>query len=280
MQIIPSVKKMQEFGLDCALQGKALALVPTMGYLHEGHLQLVDVAKARCPTVAMSIFVNPTQFGPKEDFAKYPRDLARDQKMAEQRGVDLLFCPEAEEMYPPGFQTKVEVERLSQGLCGDFRPGHFRGVTTVVAKLFLITQAKLAVFGEKDFQQLAVIRRMVRDLNIPIEILGVPTVREADGLALSSRNVYLSAEERQEALNLSRALKLANDLRQSGEEDAAKILSEVGKLLRSGKISRVEYAQIVDAEELNPIEQIDRPARLILAVYVGKTRLIDNGPVG
>lgn len=279
MRQIESIREMQEWSAGQRLAGKRLALVPTMGYLHEGHLSLVDEARRRADLVAMSIFVNPTQFGPNEDFEKYPRDLPRDRALAESRGVDVLFVPAAAEMYPPGDQTAVTVAQLSRGLCGAFRPGHFRGVATVVAKLFLIAQPHVAVFGEKDYQQLKILQRMVRDLHMPVEVVGLPTLREKEGLAMSSRNAYLSEAERMEALNISRAIAAARDAAQSGERRTAALRERALAVLAEGKNTVVQYLEIVDAETLELAEVLDRPARLILAVYLNGKRLIDNGPL-
>ncbi|MCC7343377.1 MAG: pantoate--beta-alanine ligase [Deltaproteobacteria bacterium] len=279
MRQIESIREMQEWSAGQRLAGKRLALVPTMGYLHEGHLSLVDEARRRADLVAMSIFVNPTQFGPNEDFEKYPRDLPRDRALAESRGVDVLFVPAAAEMYPPGDQTAVTVAQLSRGLCGAFRPGHFRGVATVVAKLFLIAQPHVAVFGEKDYQQLKILQRMVRDLHMPVEVVGLPTLREKEGLAMSSRNAYLSEAERMEALNISRAIAAARDAAQSGERRTAALRERALAVLAEGKNTVVQYLEIVDAGTLEPAEVLDRPARLILAVYLNGKRLIDNGPL-
>lgn len=251
-------------------------LVPTMGYLHEGHLALIRRARTENELVVVSIFVNPTQFGPAEDFSRYPRDLPRDLALCREAGVDLVFAPEPPAMYPEGFQTYVEVVELAQGLCGASRPGHFRGVATVVAKLFHLIQPDRAYFGEKDAQQLRVIRRMVRDLNMPVEIVSVPTVREPDGLAMSSRNVYLSAEERRAATVLSRALYLARDLVAAGERDAAVIGRRMRDLLDAEPLARVDYLAVVDDESLAPVLRIERPTLVALAVFFGRTRLIDN----
>ncbi|MCC6272355.1 MAG: pantoate--beta-alanine ligase [Deltaproteobacteria bacterium] len=279
MRQIESIREMQEWSAGQRLAGKRLALVPTMGYLHEGHLSLVDEARRRADLVAMSIFVNPTQFGPNEDFEKYPRDLPRDRALAESRGVDILFVPAAAEMYPPGDQTFVTVAELSRGLCGAFRPGHFRGVATIVAKLFLIAQPHVAVFGEKDYQQLKIIQRMARDLHMPVEVVGLPTLREKEGLAMSSRNAYLSEAERAEAWNISRAIAAARDAAQSGERRTAALRERALAVLAEGKNTIVQYLEIVDAETLESVETLDRPSRLILAVYLNGKRLIDNGPL-
>lgn len=253
-----------------------LGFVPTMGYLHEGHLALVRRARAECRGVAVSIFVNPTQFGPREDFARYPRDPARDLSLLEKEGVDLVFMPEAAEMYPPGFDTWVEVGTITRRLEGRARPGHFRGVATVVCKLFNIVQPRRAYFGEKDAQQLRVVRKMVHDLNLPVEIVPVPTVREADGLALSSRNVYLSAQERQEALALSAALRLAQELVARGERRASVIRARMRRRIRQEPDARIDYVSVADAETLEELTVVDRPALVSLAVRIGSTRLIDN----
>jgi pantoate--beta-alanine ligase len=260
-----------------------------MGALHEGHLALLRAARARADIVILTIFVNPTQFGPNEDLAKYPRDEAGD--IAKARacgpemepggpaptgGIDLAFCPDASAMYPPGAQTFVEVRELSQPMCGARRPGHFAGVATIVTKLFHITKPHLAVFGEKDFQQLAIIRRMVRDLDFGIEILGVPIVREADGLALSSRNAYLSADERRAALSLSKGLAAAEARFAAGERDVAALLVAARAPIDAEPIMRLDYLELRDADELTPIETVSRRAVLAVAAFAGTTRLIDN----
>lgn len=261
--------------------GGTVGLVPTMGALHEGHVSLIRAAKARCTHVAVSIFVNPTQFAPTDDFTTYPRPLEADLDSCKRAGVDLVFTPTVETMYPGArFQSRastiVRVNGLTDVLCGPRRPGHFDGVATVVAKLFHILPADAAFFGEKDYQQLAVIRQMVRDLNIPIEIVGCPTVREADGLAMSSRNAYLDARERGQATCLSRALLAAVDRVQRGERTVPAILGEIcGTILVAGP-AQIEYIEIVDAETLERLKTVDRPARICLAVRIGSCRLIDN----
>lgn len=255
--------------------GHRVGFVPTMGYLHEGHAALIKQSTARCNTTVVSVFVNPTQFGPSEDLAQYPRDLERDQNLCLKLGVDVLFLPEANELYPTGFSTFVEPGPLGEVLCGKFRPGHFRGVATVVAKLFSIVQPDLAFFGQKDLQQTAVIRRMVKDLNLPVDIVVVPTVREPDGLALSSRNAYLGAEERQKALALSKGLFAAEQAFQKGERQASKLVSLAKKALKG--LDEIQYCQLVDAYTLDPLDgEVSRAAALCMAVKVGKTRLIDN----
>jgi len=250
--------------------------VPTMGYLHEGHLSLVRRARAENDRVAVSIFVNPTQFGPHEDYARYPRDLERDLRLLEPLGVDLVFVPSVEEMYPPGFQTWVIVEEVSRPLEGASRPGHFRGVATVVAKLFNILRPDRAYFGQKDAQQTVVIRRMVQDLNIPVEIVICPTVREPDGLAMSSRNTYLNPEERRAATVLFRALQAAKARYEAGERDAERLREAMREVIRAEPLARIDYVSVAHPETLQELERVEGPALLSLAVYIGTTRLIDN----
>lgn len=249
-----------------------VAFVPTMGALHEGHMSLVDEAKKRGDFVVVSIFVNPKQFGPDEDLDRYPRDLEGDAKKLEARGCDLVFAPTADVVYPAGHQTEVRVTRTTKGLCGDHRPGHFDGVTTVVLCLFEIVRPDVAVFGQKDYQQLAVIRAMVRDLHLDVEIVGSPIVREADGLAMSSRNAYLSAEDRTRALSLNRALKAARDKRHGGETAIEALLATA----RQALAVEPEYLEIRHAETLEPVEDASGPAVMLVAAHVGTTRLIDN----
>ena len=257
-------------------KGSRVSLVPTMGYLHRGHLTLVEEAKRDGAFVVMSIFVNPLQFGPKEDFSSYPRDLERDAKLAEEAGVDILFNPEVEEMYPSMNLTHVEVGELGDSLCGASRPGHFRGVTTVVSKLFHIVQPDRAYFGQKDFQQYLILRRMVRDLNFPIEIIAVPIVREEDGLALSSRNVYLSPEQRVEALVLNRSLQAAEEWIRDGERRAEVIEERIKEKIRSESSGEIDYVEIRSAETLEKAIDINELVVIALAVRFGATRLIDN----
>lgn len=256
--------------------GKRLGLVPTMGALHEGHLSLVRAARASCGSVAASIFVNPTQFGPNEDLAKYPRSFDRDRELLEREGVEILFAPTVEEMYPAGAVTWVTVEELSSKLDGRSRPGHFRGVTTVVAKLFHIVVPNAAFFGQKDAAQVAIIRRMVRDLNLPVEIMVGPIVREPDGLAMSSRNAYLDPEHRKQALALYRSLMEIKRLIDAGERDTAKLVAVGRSGLASEAKVRLDYFEIVDPESLDPISDISRGALIAVAAFVGPTRLIDN----
>jgi pantoate--beta-alanine ligase len=254
----------------------SVGFVPTMGYLHEGHLSLVRKARSECASVIASIFVNPTQFGPQEDLSAYPRDLNRDLDLLSKEGVDLVWTPSAEVMYPPGFQTWVQVEEVTQPLEGAMRPGHFRGVATVVAKLFNAVQPHKAYFGQKDAQQAAVIKQMVKDLNYPIEIVLCPIVREPDGLALSSRNVYLNPEERQAAIILSRSLQAAKQNYMAGERDASRIRQVMMDLLALEPLARPQYISCADRITLQELDMISEGALLSLAVYVGKTRLIDN----
>lgn len=258
--------------------GDTVALVPTMGALHEGHLALVRAGRARCRRTVATIFVNPTQFGPQEDFRRYPRDEPGDLAKLAGAGVDAAFIPPVEEMYPPHFGTSVTVAGLSEGLEGAFRPGHFTGVATVVTKLLLQALPDAAMFGEKDYQQLRVISRLVQDLDIPVRIVGVPTVREPDGLALSSRNQYLSAEERRAATLLHRVLARIARQVAAGAESGALLAKGRAELERAG-FSPVQYLEIRDADTLEPVSRPDRPARVLAAAYLGQTRLIDNEPV-
>jgi pantoate--beta-alanine ligase len=253
-----------------------VGLVPTMGYLHEGHLSLIRRAGEECDHVVVSIFVNPTQFGPKEDLSKYPRDLERDLSLIEPLGVDLVWTPSAEEMYPQGYQTWVEVEAITRPLEGAMRPGHFRGVTTVVAKLFNAVQPHKAYFGQKDAQQAAVIRQMTRDLSYPIEIVVCPIVREPDGLAMSSRNVYLDADHRKAATVLFRSLSAAKELYEAGERNAEKLGGKMKEVLASEPLAEVQYVSCADYDTLEELDQIKGKTLLSMAVLVGKTRLIDN----
>jgi len=276
MKIAKLPEEIQQLSTDWHEQGLTVGLVPTMGYLHEGHLSLVEAAVRECDKVLMSIFVNPTQFGPKEDFATYPRDILRDLRLAYGAGVDCVFNPEPKDMYPEGYATYVKVENLSQRLCGQSRPDHFRGVATVVLKLFNITGADYGYFGQKDAQQVIVLQRMVRDLNIPIIIRRVPTVREADGLAKSSRNVYLSPQERAQAPGFYAALLEAKELIDDGETSVSRITNLVRERIENIPLARMDYIELVDAQTLLPLEKIQKPALLAGAVFFGKTRLIDN----
>jgi len=276
MKEVKNIKEMQKLAEEWRKEGIKIGFVPTMGFLHEGHLSLVRIAKKLAQKVVVSIFVNPLQFGPQEDFRDYPRDIERDKKLLEAEEVDVVFIPEAEEMYPQGFQTYVEVTELTKGLCGAFRPGHFKGVTTVVLKLFNIVKPHIAVFGEKDYQQLMVIKRMVKDLNLDIEIVGAPIVREKDGLAMSSRNTYLSKEERKSALSLYKALQKAQELVNSGIKDVKQLKEELKNFIHQHPYTKVQYIEFVNPETLESVEKVDNPTLCALAVFVGKARLIDN----
>jgi pantoate--beta-alanine ligase len=276
MRVILAPSDVQREVLRLRGEGKSVGLVPTMGALHEGHVSLVRVARQRADVVVATIFVNPTQFGPNEDLAKYPRTLETDLQALSAAGCDIVFMPAAADIYPAGFSTYVEPPAVSQPLEGICRPKHFRGVATVVLKLFHLIPAGVACFGQKDFQQLLVIRRMVEDLALPIEIVACPTVREADGLAMSSRNRYLSPTERQQALALSQALDRAQQLAARGERNATAIVAEMRSVLTSAGISRIDYVALADAETLAEMPVIDRPAVALIAAFVGATRLIDN----
>lgn len=276
MTVIESVQGMQHIALHEKRAGRKIALVPTMGYLHEGHLSLVALARARAEIIILSVFVNPTQFLPGEDLAVYPRDFERDKELCARAGVDLVFHPEPSEMYAADHSVFVDETALSNVLCGASRPGHFRGVTTVVAKLFNITLPDVAVFGQKDAQQCRIIQRMVRDLNLPVEIVVGPIVREPDGLAMSSRNKYLSIEERSRALCLRRSLDAAEAMVQSGERSVAGIRSVVVAAISAVPGATLDYVAFVDNETLEPVPRITRPVLVALAVRFGPTRLIDN----
>ena len=276
MQVVGTIFEIR--ALRQKLSG-SVGFIPTMGYLHEGHLALVKQARIENSAVIVSIYVNPTQFGPREDFGAYPRELNRDLELLRGEGVDIVFVPSDEEMYPPEFSSWVDVEKVTERLEGASRPRHFRGVATVVAKLFNIVQPSRAYFGQKDAQQVVVIKRMVADLNMGIEVVVVPTVRESDGLAMSSRNIYLSPGERQAATILFKALTLARQLRRGGEKDAEKIRRQMTSLIQKEPLARIDYVSIADAETLEELSLIDRPALASLAVRIGKTRLIDNMPL-
>ncbi|MBP8644701.1 MAG: pantoate--beta-alanine ligase [Syntrophobacteraceae bacterium] len=276
MRIIEFVSEMQQLADEWRRQGKRIGFVPTMGFLHEGHLALMGEAKRRADVVAVSVFVNPTQFGPNEDFECYPRDMERDIRLCTEVGVDAIFAPPVSEMYPDGYQTSVEVSKVTTPLCGRTRPGHFRGVTTVVAKLFHCVKPHIAIFGQKDYQQWVAVRRMVRDLNMDIEIVSYPTVRESDGLALSSRNTYLSPAEREIALRLSRSLRAAQELVDRGEIYGEAVLMKVREVLESGGGLRIDYVQLCHPDTLDDVLTVDGCAVLLMAAFIGKTRLIDN----
>jgi pantoate--beta-alanine ligase len=276
MEIVNNPAQMRQMAQEWRAAGQKIALVPTMGYFHAGHLSLMRYGREAAHQLVVSLFVNPAQFGPHEDLDRYPRDLERDSSMAREVGVDVLYTPLAEAMYPQGYQTYVTVEGLSRGLCGASRPGHFRGVATVVLKLLNQVQPHLAVFGEKDYQQLQVIRRLVKDLDVPVEIVGRPIVREEDGLAMSSRNTYLSPEERAAALCLFRAIKAARELVLSGAKSRESVLEAVKGMISATPHTNIDYVALVDPETLEEVAMIQDEARLALAVWVGKTRLIDN----
>lgn len=276
MEIIADVKTMQQRCLALRGEGRRISFVPTMGYLHQGHLSLLREGRRRGDILVLSIFVNPTQFGQGEDFDSYPRDLTRDAEMARGVGVDMIFAPEAAGMYPSGYATYVDVEGLTDVLCGADRPGHFRGVTTVVCKLFNIVQPHIALFGRKDFQQLAVIRRMTVDLNLPVEVVGMPIVRENDGLAMSSRNTYLSSSERRQALALIDAIRQASAVARGGERDPSSIIRAVRDRIEREPDAVIDYVQIRHGDSLEEASKVDEGSVLLLAVRIGATRLIDN----
>jgi pantoate--beta-alanine ligase len=280
MKIIESVQEMQDLSSAARREGRTIAFVPTMGFLHEGHASLLREGRRRGDFLVLSIFVNPTQFGVGEDFETYPRDMERDSRVAAEAGVDVIFAPSAREMYPPGYQTFVDVEKLTGHLCGASRPGHFRGVTTVVSKLFNIVKPHTAFFGQKDYQQLAVIRRMAVDLNMDVEVVGMPIVREADGLAMSSRNSYLSPSERQSALCLSRALAAAKACYHGGERGAAAIREVAVAAIAAEPAAAIDYVELRHGDTLEDIAVADNRSVLALAVRIGTTRLIDNCLLG
>jgi pantoate--beta-alanine ligase len=279
-EVVRAPAAMRTIAEDQRRDGRRLCLVPTMGYLHAGHVSLLRAGRARADVLIMSLFVNPTQFGPGEDFTRYPRDEAGDLETARAAGVDLVFAPPAAAMYSPGYQTAVEVRELAAPLCGLRRPGHFAGVASVVAKLFHLTTPHLAVFGQKDYQQLAVIRRMVRDLDFGVEIVGAPIVREPDGLAMSSRNSYLSAEQRTQATCLSRGLRAAEALLSSGERSARALVAAARAPIEAAGLARIDYVELRDAETLADVAEVRAPAVLAMAVFLGSTRLIDNAVLG
>lgn len=277
MKIVKTIKEVQEQVNLWKKEGLSVALVPTMGYLHEGHKSLISKASKENDKVVVSVFVNPIQFGPTEDLATYPRDIKNDSKLCEEAGASLIFNPEVEEMYPNGTPlTHVAVDEITSRLCGAKRPGHFQGVCTVVSKLFHIVAPVRAYFGEKDAQQLCVIKTMVRDLNMPIEIVGCPIVRESDGLAKSSRNTYLSTKERSAALILNKSLNLAKNSIDNGEKDAKVVQSIIANSLNSEPLAKTDYIEIVNFDSITPVDSIDKNTLIAIAVYIGKTRLIDN----
>lgn len=276
MKILGSIKETREQVKEWKKQGLTVALVPTMGYLHEGHRSLIDRARKENDKVVVSIFVNPMQFGPNEDLEAYPRDLERDSKICEDGGVDLIFHPEVEEMYGPDFHGFVDMTVLPEKLCGASRPVHFKGVQTVVTKLFHIIPADRAYFGQKDAQQLAIIRRMVIDLDFDIEIIGCPIIREEDGLAKSSRNTYLSEEERKQAVILNQSLEEAMKAIEAGEKDAVKVKEIITNKLNTCPLAKIDYVEVVSFDNIQPIEKIEGAVLIAIAVYIGTTRLIDN----
>lgn len=276
MKISGSIEETRKQVKEWKAQGFSVALVPTMGYLHEGHKSLMERARKENDKVVVSIFVNPMQFGPNEDLEAYPRDLERDAKICEEAGIDWIFHPEVEEMYGPDFCGYVDMHTLPEKLCGASRPAHFRGVQTVVSKLFHIIPADRAYFGQKDAQQLAIIRRMVMDLNFDIEIIGCPIIREEDGLAKSSRNTYLSAEERKQAVILNQSLEEAIKAIDAGEKDAAKVKEIIVSKLNSCPLAKIDYVEVVSFDTIQPIEKVEGAVLIAIAVYIGTTRLIDN----
>ncbi len=276
MEVLRTNQEMTKWREERYRKGQIVGFVPTMGYFHRGHLALMEEALRRADEVVVSIFVNPTQFSPGEDLDQYPRDLERDLELCRDLGVQAIFAPEVEEMYPPGFQTRVQVEDLTQNLCGQYRPGHFSGVALVVTKLFCTIHPHLAVFGEKDFQQLVVIKRLNKDLNLGVEIVAHPTVREPDGLAMSSRNKYLSEEERNSALSLSRSLLAARDMVAAGERRVDVLLTRAKEMIEAEPHTRIQYVQVVDEETVTDIDEVTPKAVMAMAVFVGQARLIDN----
>lgn len=275
MKIVSTIEEVRAQVKEWKKEGQSIGFVPTMGYLHEGHMSLIDAAGEN-DKVVVSIFVNPMQFGPTEDLASYPRDLEHDAKLCEEHGVDLIFHPTPEEMYGDQFYSYVDMDVLTKELCGLSRPVHFRGVCTVVTKFFNIVTPDRAYFGQKDAQQLAVIKRMVKDLNMPLTITGCPIIREADGLAKSSRNTYLSIEEREAALVLSRSIFLGKEMVEKGERDCKKILAAMTAEIEKEPLAKIDYVKIVDLDTMQQVEKIDRGILAAIAVYIGKTRLIDN----
>jgi len=276
MVIAKTIKHVRKIIFAAKQKNKTIGFVPTMGALHYGHLSLVRAARKNCDFVVVSIFINPTQFGPKEDFRKYPRQFNQDKRLLEIEKVDLVFYPSAAEMYLKDSSTYIKEVYLSEPLCGSTRPGHFRGVCTVVAKLFNIIEPDIAYFGQKDYQQARVVKRMVRDLNFPVKIKIFPTLRERSGLAMSSRNAYLDQKARGDALVLFESLKLAKKLVKEGERDPKKIINKIRKLIISIKNAKIDYVEIVDAQSLRPVDKIKAKVAVVLAVYIGKIRLIDN----
>ena len=280
MKIIRSIKEMSNFSQMMHIKGKTIGFVPTMGALHEGHLTLIRQVHKENDIVVVSIFVNPIQFGPKEDYRRYPRNLKLDAQLCEKAGADVIFCPDAQQMYPGSYKTYVIVEDLSDCLCGKLRPGHFKGVATVVTKLFNIVNPDIAYFGQKDAQQAIIVKKTVGDLNIPVQIKVMPTIREKDGLAMSSRNAYLNKEERQDATVLYQALILAKNLIREGNINASDIIRKMRQLINKKKRAQIQYISIVDLKDLKPVDKIRDKVLVALSIWIGKTRLIDNIVVG
>jgi pantoate--beta-alanine ligase len=276
MRIIKKIEKMQTVSNGLKQQGKSIGFAPTMGFLHDGHLSLMKIIKPNCDELVVSIFVNPTQFGPGEDFNKYPRDFSRDEELCRNMGVDILFYPSQDEIYDEPYLTFVEVNKLTETMCGLSRPGHFRGVTTIVCKLFNIIKPDIAIFGQKDYQQSLIIKQMVKDLNLDVRIITGPIVREPDGLAMSSRNRYLSKKKRQDALLIYQSLKMAEKKVASKKYSVEEIKNRMLEKIQAGSSTRIDYIAIVDPETLEPLEKIQAHMLIAMAVYVGKTRLIDN----
>lgn len=276
MKTIDSISRMSTFVKMMKKEGKSIGFVPTMGYLHDGHMSLVKVAKKHTDVVVMSIFINPLQFGPKEDFEKYPRDLRHDEELAREAGVDVIFYPSLKDMYPEGYATYVTVEKLTDTLCGESRPGHFKGVATVVTKLFNIVKPNVAYFGQKDMQQALIMKKMVADLNMDVDVKIMPIMREKDGLAMSSRNMYLSEAERKDAIILYQSLKLAENMAKQGERDARKILKAMEDMIKQKPAAKIDYIKAVDTKELRDAKHVSGEVMIALAVFFGHTRLIDN----
>lgn len=276
MQTVEDIEKMKILVERLKRRGKSIGFVPTMGFLHEGHLSLVKESLAKSDVTVVSIFVNPSQFGPNEDFRDYPRDFEKDSLLLSEMGIDILFAPREEQMYPSGYQTYVQVENLQDRLCGKSRPVHFKGVCTVVLKLFNIIQPDLAFFGQKDAQQAAILKKMIEDLNLEVDLEILPIVREKDGLALSSRNLYLNPEERRAARVLSSSLEEARKRIEAGERETEFIIDKIRQIIQSEELTKIDYVEIVDSTSLGPLRRIKDQALIALAVYIGKTRLIDN----
>jgi pantoate--beta-alanine ligase len=276
MEIITNIKQMQNISEQLRKEGKRIGFVPTMGALHDGHLSLMRQARLDNDVVVISIFVNPIQFVQGEDYDTYPRNFSKDEELAKKVGVDIIFYPEVNEMYPEKLLTFVDVEKLTEGLCGRFRPGHFKGVTTVVAKLFNIVKPHIAYFGQKDYQQAIVIKRMIEDLNFDLEIVIMPIIRDKDGLALSSRNAYLNDKERKAATILYKSLQQAKKLLDSGEKQPDKIITSMNNLINTEKLAKTQYIEIVDSKTLKPVKIIEKEVLIAIAVKIGKARLIDN----